>query len=239
MSLGTAVAAIAIEVLGATVQGVFGFGINLLAAPLLVLVDPHFAPAPVVLASLVGSAMIVVRERGSADRASIAWALGGRVPGTALGALVVLAAAGARLRPVVGLVVLAAVGLSLAGRSLARSPRNLLGVGAASGVMNMIAGLGGAPFGLVCRDMPGPVLRPTLAAYVLAGGTMSAAALALTGELGVESLRLTALLIPGVLVGFALSGLLVPLADRKAAARPGILLIATAGALAAIAKGPW
>ncbi|MHB1711619.1 MAG: TSUP family transporter [Acidimicrobiales bacterium] len=231
--------AIAIETLGATVQGVFGFGINLIAAPLLVLVDPHFAPAPVVLASLVGSALVSVRERGTIDRPSVVWALGGRVPGTLFGAWVVLAAAGARLRPVVGLVVLAAVALTILGRSVRRTRQTLVGVGMVSGVMNMVAGLGGAPFGLVCHDLPGPVLRPTLALYVLIGGTFSALALLVVGQVGAESLRLTAVLVPGVLVGFGLSGFLVPLADRKAAARPGILAIATAGAIAAIVQGPW
>lgn len=239
MSPGTAVAALVIEAAGATVQGVFGFGINLLAAPLLVLVDPRFAPAPVVIASLVGSLLVVLREHGHLDRVAIAWALGGRLPGTALGALVVLAVAGAALRPAVGLVVLAGVGLSVLGRSVRRTPRSLVAVGMLSGVMNMVAGLGGAPFGLVCHDMPGPMLRPTLATYVLAGGGISLAALALTGSLGVTSAGYAALLLPGVGMGFLASNKLVALADRRSVLRPGILLIATAGAVAAIAKGPW
>ncbi len=232
-------AAVAIETLGATVQGVFGFGINLVAAPFLVLVDPRFAPVPVVFASLVGSALISLRERGSIDRSAVAWALAGRIPGTALGALVVVAAVGARLRPVVGLVVLIAVALLVMGRTVRRSRGALVGVGVVSGVMNMIAGLGGAPFGLVCHDMPGPVLRPTLALYVLIGGAFSAVGLAVVGQVGSESLGLTALLVGGVFVGFALSRFLVPVVDRKAAVRPGILAIAAAGAVAAIVRGFW
>lgn len=239
MNPETVAAAVAVEALGATVQGVFGFGINLLAAPLLVLVAPQFAPGPVVLASMVGSALVAARGRSSADRRAVGWALVGRLPGTAAGAMVVVAAAGARLRPVVGLVVLVAVGISLLGRQVRRRPSTLIGVGIASGVMNMVAGLGGAPFGLVCRDMPGPTLRSTLASYVLAGGALSTIALVVAGQLGLTALRLTAVLMPGVLIGFGLSTLLVPLADRKAAARPGVLLIALAGAVAAIVKGPW
>jgi len=181
----------------------------------------------------------VLREHGHLDRVAIAWALGGRLPGTALGALVVLAVAGAALRPAVGLVVLAGVGLSVLGRSVRRTPRSLVAVGMLSGVMNMVAGLGGAPFGLVCHDMPGPMLRPTLATYVLAGGGISLAALALTGSLGVTSAGYAALLLPGVGMGFLASNKLVALADRRSVLRPGILLIATAGAVAAIAKGPW
>lgn len=233
------VAAAAVEAAGATIQGVFGFGINLVAAPLLVLIAPQFAPGPVVLASMLGSALVAVRGRGSTDRPALGWALAGRLPGTAVGAVVVAAAAGARLRPVVGIVVLVAVGLSLVGRQVRRRPTTLIGVGVVSGVMNMVAGLGGAPFGLACRDMPGPVLRSTLASFVLAGGALSTIALAVAGQLGMSALRLTAVLVPGVVVGFGLSSLLLPLADRKAVARPGVLLIAAGGAVAAIVKGPW
>jgi uncharacterized membrane protein YfcA len=239
VNIEAVIAAVAVETFGATVQGVFGFGINLLAAPLLVLIDPHFAPAPVVLASMLGSALVAWRGRGAMERSAVGWAMAGRVPGTVAGAAVVLAAAGARLRPIVGLVVLAAVASSVAGRSVRRRPQTLIGVGLVSGVMNMVAGLGGAPFGLVCHDLPGPVLRSTLATYVLAGGALSVGALAATGQLGMGALRLTGVLAPGVALGFGLSSLLVPLADRRAAARPGILLIATGGALAAIVKGPW
>lgn len=232
-------AAIGVEIVGATIQGLFGFGINLLAAPLLVLVDPKFAPGPVVLASMVGSLLVAIRERGRLDRFALGWALLGRVPGTAVGAVVVLVAIGSRLRPVVGIVVLIAVGVSLVGFPLQRQRGTLVGIGVVSGVMNMVAGLGGAPFGLACQDMPGPVLRPTLASFVLLGGSMSALALWLGGDLSLGALRLTVVLSPGVLAGFGLSYLLVPLADRKAVARVGVLLIATVGAVIAVMKGPW
>jgi uncharacterized membrane protein YfcA len=229
----------AAELMGATVQGLFGFGINLVAAPLLVVIDPHFAPAPVVLASMVGSALVTVRERGNIDRPAVGWALAGRVPGTAVGAAVVVLVAGAELGVAVGILVLIGVALVIFGRAITRTRRTLLAIGVASGFMSTIAGLGGAPFGLACHDLPGKVLRPTLGVYVLAGAVMSAIALAIAGKVDGEALRLTALLIPGVLVGFGLSSLLVPTVDQWESARPAVLTIATAGALAAIAKGIW
>ena len=237
MSVPLALAAVAVELMGATVQGLFGFGINLVAAPLLVIIDPHFAPAPVVLASMVGSAAVVIRERGHIDRRAVGWALSGRVPGTAIGAGVVVLVAGAELGVAVGVLVLVGVAMVLFGRAISRTPSTLLAIGAVSGIMSTIAGLGGAPFGLVCHDLPGRVLRPTLGVYVLAGAVMSATALALAGKVDVETIRLTVLLIPGVACGFALSTVLVPVVDKWGSARPAVLTIATAGALAAIAKG--
>ncbi len=227
-----------VELVGATVQGVLGFGMNLVAAPLLVLIDPRLAPVPLVLCSLVLAALVGAREHGSVDRTSVGWAMVGRLPGSALGLLIVVAVARGRLQPWVGVIVLGGVLLVLLGRgSIRRTRGTLLGVGALSGVMSLIAGLGGTPFGLVCHDLPGPVLRPTLSFYLLAGTVLSAAVLAVAGQVTGNSLMLTLLLLPGVLAGFGLSGRLIPFADRWGTLRPAVLAVATVGALAAIGKG--
>lgn len=239
LTVPAAVAAGVVEAAGATVQGLLGFGINLVAAPLLVLIDPHFAPAPIVLASMLGSVMVGLRERGDVDHRALKWALAGRVPGTAAGTGILAVVTGAALRPVVGVIVLAGVILVAAGRAVRRTPATLLGVGLASGVMSTLAGLGGAPFGLVCRDLPGPRLRSTLALFVLAGALLSAAALGAAGDIDWSSLVLTAILLPGVIAGFGLSNLLVPFVDRRGGARWAVLVVAAGGALAAIAAGPW
>ncbi len=239
LTLPDASAAAAVELLGATTQGLLGFGINLVAAPLLVLIDPHFAPSPVVLAGIVSSVLVGTRERGSADGATITWALAGRLPGTALGVWIVAAVASRYLRPLVGAVVLAGAAAVAARRALRRTRPALLGVGVVSGVMSTIAGLGGAPLGLVCHDLPGRVLRPTLAFFSLAGALLAAAALAAAGQVSYVSLELTAVLLPGVFGGFLLSGVLVPVADRWPTMRPAVLALAAAGAIAAIVKGLW
>ena len=229
---------VVVEFVGATVQGMLGFGMNLVAAPLLVLIDPQLGPVPLVLSGFVVAALVGARERGSVDRASVGWAIVGLLPGSALGMLIVESVARGRLQPVVGVVVLSGVLFLLAGRGAIRRTQGILiGVGALSGVMSIIAGLGGAAFGLVCHDLPGPVLRPTLSLYVLAGTLLSAGMLAGAGEITGGSLRLTAVLLPGVLGGVGLSRRLIPLADRWSTLRPAVLAVATVGALAAIAKG--
>lgn len=239
MSLTLAIIVTIIEAFGATMLGVFGFGINLLVAPLLVLIDPRFAPTPIVFASLFGSALVMLRERGNIDRAAVSWALAGRIPGTMIGALVVLTASSAYLRPIVGFVVLAAVVVSVIGGEVKRNKSTLIVVGIASGIMNMIAGLGGTPFGLICHDLPGPVQRPTLALYVFLGGILSGFSLLIIGKIDIASLRLTALLLPGLLLGFVVSRFFIPLADKKNSARIGVLTIATAGAVGVIVRGLW
>ena len=76
----------------ACVQGAAGFGMALLAAPLLTLVDRSFAPAPLVLAVLPLSVLVAQRDWAYLDRKGLAWAIGGRLPGVVLGAVAAAAA---------------------------------------------------------------------------------------------------------------------------------------------------
>ena len=238
MSPEAAIAAIAVEMIGALIQGTIGFGINLIVAPLLVLIDPRFAPGPVVLASMIGSFFVTWRERGTLDRSTLGWALAGRLPGTAIGILILTVTVGGKLRPIVGLMVLVAVLITVPRRRIKRNSPSLFGVGIASGIMGTIAGLGGTPFGLVCQDLPGAVARPTVAAFVTVGAAVSAIALGSAGRIGSEGLILTALLLPGVAAGFMLSSKILGSINQRAF-RVAVLVIATAGGLAAVLKGPW
>ncbi|MGH3340676.1 MAG: hypothetical protein ACRDPL_17855, partial [Propionibacteriaceae bacterium] len=70
---------------GAAVQGAVGFGSNLVAAPLLVLLDTRFVPAPLIVMSLVLNALTSRRETAVVDRAELLPAVAGLLPGTALG----------------------------------------------------------------------------------------------------------------------------------------------------------
>jgi uncharacterized protein len=92
----SAIALVLVTVLvagAACIQGAAGFGMALLAAPLLTLVDRSFAPAPLVLAVLPLSVLVAQRDWAHLDRRGLAWAIGGRSMVTA------------RLRPTPGTLV--------------------------------------------------------------------------------------------------------------------------------------
>jgi hypothetical protein len=65
------------------VHGAVGFGMNLLAVPVLAIADPTLVPGPAVAAGLVLSVLIAARERTSMDR-RLRWAVLGLFPGTLL-----------------------------------------------------------------------------------------------------------------------------------------------------------
>jgi uncharacterized membrane protein YfcA len=220
---------------GSCLQGAVGFGVNLIATPLLLLIDDVYVPAPVILASFVLNLLIARREhRGSVDPR-----IGGAIAGQLVGAV----AAGAVLASVptrsLSLLfagcVLAAVALSASGLHLSPTPRTLAGTGLASGFMGTLSGIGGPPIALVYQHAEGPVLRATLARFFLVGTVVSVPTLIVVGELAVDELVATAALLPGVIVGFAASKPLVRHIDRRSV-RPFVLGLSAAAAVAVLVR---
>jgi uncharacterized membrane protein YfcA len=100
--------------LAATVQGVVGFGGNLLAVPVVALVVPAALPGAMVLPSFPMVATMAVTERAHVDWRGNWFLLLGRLPGTALGVAVVALVSSEVLAVVIGSVVIVAVVVSLA-----------------------------------------------------------------------------------------------------------------------------
>ncbi len=76
---------------GALVQGAVGFGLALVAAPLLALVDPVLVPVPLLMVVTVHALLALYREHSDTDWRGVGWALLGRLPGIAIGVLAVAA----------------------------------------------------------------------------------------------------------------------------------------------------
>ncbi len=199
---------------GSLIQGAAGFGANLLAVPVLVLVDPGLVPGPALVAALVLNAMIAHRESGKGHLGDTAWALGGRVVGTVVGVAVLGVVTGHDIGLVVGLLLLASVAISTRGWDIRPTPRIVVGAGLASGFMATTVAVGGPPIALVYQKAEGPVLRATLSRYLLVGTAFSIVALSVGGQFDGEAMRHGLLLVPGTLAGFALSGRLATVLDQ-------------------------
>ena len=115
-----------IYAIAATVQGTTGFGANMLAVPILALINPDFVPGPVLLLNPVMNAIYTMRERGDVDRHGLTWALIGRMPGMLIGVLALTVVAEERLGTLFGMLVLVAVGMKVSGLHPARNRRTLL-----------------------------------------------------------------------------------------------------------------
>ncbi|UDL05309.1 sulfite exporter TauE/SafE family protein [Marinobacter sp. CA1] len=221
---------------GACLQGVAGYGIGTLSAPLLFLISPLFVPGPLTLNAMVLTVLLLLRNRANLSFREVRFAIGGDVVGTLLaaGTLVVLSADGFELA--FGLLILTAVGLSVAGLRPPLSPRSSVLAGAASGYMGTITAVGGPPIALIYQNESGPLVRANLSAFFLFASSASIVALVLSGYIQTRELMLFAVTVPGVFAGYLLSGVLVHRIPF-AALRPVILGIAAIAGVAAVVRG--
>lgn len=225
---GYLIALIAVTV-GALAQGSLGFGLGMLAAPVLALVDRSLVPGPLLLLGITITAVVAWRERGELDWRGIRWALVGRVLGTAGGVVLVARLGPDGLAIALASIIIVAVGLSLVGLSVRPTPATLLGAGTLSGVMGTLTSIGGPPMALLYQRELAARLRSTLAGFFLFGAVLAAVALAIAGRIGPGEVRNGAVLLPGLFLGLALSGRLRPHLDRGWT-RPLVLTLSTCAA---------
>ena len=221
--------------LGGALHGSVGFGMGLVAAPLLVLINPELIPGPMLCAGVLLAAMVTLRDRGSADRRGVRLLIAGRVPGMVLGALAVVWLSTDGLAVAFAFTILALVGVSIAGVSLPQTTTALLGAGTMSGLMGTSVGVGGPPLALAYQRSSGSELRGTLAPIQTVGAALSLMALAVVGEFGVTELRWGLLMAPGMVVGFAVSGWVAPRL-KPAVIRPAVLVFAIVSAVTILVR---
>jgi uncharacterized membrane protein YfcA len=207
-------AACAVMTVGSALQGSVGFGSALVAAPILVLIDPSLVPGPLLFCALVLTILMAYRERQAMDVSGLKWGILGRLPGT-FAALVVLTNVPEKgMMLTLGALVLFAVALSASGLHVSPTMWTLVSAGALSGFMGTTSSIGGPPLALLYQNAPGARLRSTLSGYFALGTIISLLALAAVGRFGRDEFWSALALLPGVLIGFTLSARTRQLLDR-------------------------
>jgi uncharacterized protein len=235
VSVGTLLVLAASVTVGAVVQGSVGLGLGLVAAPVTALVEPSLMPG-LMLWLAVGLPMVtLLHDRRDVDWRGLAWALPARVPGTAVGVIVVAWLADRTLGIVVGVMVLIAVGLTLWTIRVPVNRRTLVTAGCVSGVTGTATSIGGPPLALLYQHRPGRQVRSTLAVYFIFGASLSLAGLWLGGALHLRDLVLAAVLAPFLLLGFAAAG---PVRGRidVGHTRKAVLAVCAASAIALLVR---
>jgi uncharacterized membrane protein YfcA len=178
-------------------QGSIGFGAGLVAAPVIALVEPSLLPAVVVMLAALVTLLVTIRERSHLDVRGAGWALAGRIPGSVVGAWLVVSAPALAMSWLVAVCVLAGVGLAFLGWRPAPRRRALVLAGALSGIMGTATSVG--------QGQPPARLRGTMSAFFLVGSLVSVLLLALAGTVTAGVLEAVVWLSPAVLAGFGLS----------------------------------
>jgi uncharacterized membrane protein YfcA len=191
--------------LAACLQASSGFGMGMLAAPVIAMVNPALLPATLILLALLVTVMVTVRERQHLDLRGTGWALVGRVPGSFVGAWLAAALSRVGLAWVVVAVVLTGLVMAVRGWSPKPVRANLIVAGAASGIMGTATSIGGPPMALVWQGHDGPRLRGTMSAFFMVGSTISIVMLWIAGVVTAEMLTLALWMVPAVVGGYAAS----------------------------------
>lgn len=231
-------AATVVIVAATLVQGSIGFGVALVAAPLLYLIDPVFVPAPMMVVGLAVSGLVYWRERRAVDLPEIGRILPGIVLGTVAAAIVLRIVSEDALGLLFGSLVLLGVALSIHWRPPEPGSRLLFAAGGLSGFMGTTTSIGGPPLVLLFQSRSGTHLRGTLSACFVPAGALALIALWWAGLLGPAEAVIGASLLPAVALGFWFSGWTAGLLDRQWL-RAVLLAVSAAAGIGAIVRALW
>ena len=195
------VLAVLVVAVGAMIQGSLGFGLGLVSAPALALIDATFIPGPLLLVGVAVTLTVFLRERGAVDWKGMKWAIFGRVIGTIAGGWAVVAFSKDAVIVLVAVLVLAGVLMTSIGWKIKTNRITLSTAGIVSGVMGTLTSVGGPPMALVYQRETAQKLRATLAGFFLVGATFSLLTLAVSGGMSQHDFALGALMLPGYVIG--------------------------------------
>lgn len=214
---------------GAFVQAGLGFGLGIVAAPFLVLIEPELVPGIVLFMVLLVGGLTVTKDYGSLVFRELSWIWIGRLPGTALGAAFLVVSSAAVLSIILGVSVLLAVALSLRSPRVARTRGHLTAAGAASGFMAATTSMGGPPVALIYQDAADGYGRTNLAADMFVGTIVALAALIVVGRFTTAHLMVSAMMLVPAWLGFIIARLLLPKLNAKSLRAALLVLCAVAG----------
>ncbi len=223
---------------GATTQGLVGLGVGMVGAPVTALVEPRLVPALLLWIALAMPVVTLTRDRHAIDWRGLRWAVPARVPGTVLGVLLVGWFSEREIGLFVGGMVLLSVALTLRAFRVPVRPATLAAAGVTSGITGTASSIGGPPIALLYQHHDPAQIRSTLAVYFLAGAGISLSGLGLSGQLAWPTFWLALLMLPCLVLGFAISRALHRVVPRHRL-RAGVLLVCSLSSVVLLTRSLW
>ena len=228
---------------GAVIRGFTGFGFGIAATPLLVLLfPPAEVVPPILILQVLAGIQIYLRTRGHVDCKLLLPSLIGALAGIPLGTLALGLLDGDTIRLIIGVTVLIAAAILLAGfRFKARPPVWLSGgLGILAGVGSGAAGIPGPPVIVLFLSSPVSLAigRASLSAFFLFVRGASSSGSARRGVLTLNSIVLGALLMAPLLIGNHYGDRLFAMVQEHTFRRIALFLLFAIG-ISTIARGLW
>ncbi|USD63226.1 sulfite exporter TauE/SafE family protein [Vibrio sp. SCSIO 43140] len=225
----TSLIAMLLIFVGAYVQTAIGFGLAIVAAPLLFQVSPDYVPAPICLVALFISILNAMKHKSNIAIGGLKMAMIGRVPGSVAGAALLLYVSTQVLSLWLGLLVVFAVIVSLLPVRIEPTPTRMGIAGFFSGFFGTSSGIGGPPMALLLQHQEANQLRGNLSAFFVFSSIMSLIVQAPIGFLTLHHLYITVPLIPAAWLGYHLARLTTQSLPKEKVRLAALLLCSISG----------
>ncbi len=221
--------AVAVVFLGALVQGVLGFGLAIISAPVLYIVAPTLVPGTLICLSAFIALLTLRRYLRRLELADMKYAIAGRLPGSVAGAYILAVASHQQMNLLMGGIVLLAVAVSLFPVKIRASRSSLLAAGIVSGITGTTASIAGPPIALVMQNESGDRIRASMSAYFAFSNIISVIILAAGNMFHWIHLKFALLLFPVVVAGSLVAGKIADKVDQQAIRMALLFLCSIAG----------
>ncbi|WP_245627732.1 sulfite exporter TauE/SafE family protein [Actinomadura oligospora] len=191
---------------GALVQSSIGFGVGVVATPVVALLFPDLMPGALLIAATVTPMFTLAREVRHADLRGLGWAFAGRIAGTPLGVWVVAVLSVRGMGLAAGGLVLVALAVSAYSGVVPRNRTTLAAAGMFAGLGGTATAIGGPPIALLYQRETGPMVRATLSIFFTLGTLLSALTLAVLHQFPERQFVAGLALTPFVAAGFFAAG---------------------------------
>ncbi|MFM2587334.1 sulfite exporter TauE/SafE family protein [Vibrio sp. TBV020] len=218
--------------LGSFVQTAIGFGLAIVAAPLLFLVSPDYVPAPICIVALFISILNALKHRESVEIGGLKMALIGRVPGSIAGGVLLVMVSTDLLALWLGVLVLFAVVVSLLPFRIEPTPVRMGVAGFFSGFFGTSSAIGGPPMALLLQHQEANQLRGNLSAFFVFSSMISLIIQMPAGYLTLHHVWITIPLIPASWMGYKLARLTTQSLPKEKIRTGALLLCSISGATA-------
>ncbi|MFB9254214.1 sulfite exporter TauE/SafE family protein [Vibrio agarivorans] len=222
--------------IGAFIQTATGFGMAIVASPLLLYISPDYIPGPIIIVGLFIASINTFKYRTQISLNGLKKSTIGLLPGSCVGAAILYFIDVAQLSVLLGSTVLIAVGASLLPFKVDVTPRRLMLAGFFSGFLGTSSGIGGPPMALLLQHQNVNQIRANLAGFFLMSSSLSLMIQIPIGYMSIKHVLLALPLIPAGYAGHKLAIAVLPRISQKLVRNLSLALCVVAG-LGAVYSG--
>ena len=191
---------------GTMVQTTVGFGLSMVALPLLLSLDKRLAPGPLLISGIFLLVALTSMDRADVQREPLLIALAAAVPGTVVGVAALALLSPLSMTVITALVLVFTTVIAARRVPLHGGAFNIFIAGLISGFCGTTTSINGPPMvAVMAGSYPITQVRATVVSFLLFSSLISLVGLALGHQLTMESLYLALAITPGLFIGVFVS----------------------------------